>query len=75
VIGTTAAPKPKLYHRAKLVDPDGRVSPLCAGDKPRAIDLRRASWTLRPEAVTCPRCRRLQARAVTPPSLVQEPTP
>lgn len=57
----------KIYHRAKLIDPDGDVSALCA-TKPRAIDLSRASWTTRPEAVTCPKCKRLQSagKAETP---------
>jgi hypothetical protein len=27
----------------------------------RSTDLRRASWVLRPESVTCPRCKRLLA--------------
>lgn len=45
----------KPIHRAKLITGDGRVSPLCA-KRPRAIDLARASWTNRDEAVTCPRC-------------------
>jgi hypothetical protein len=48
-------PAEKPVHMAAKVAPDGRVSPLCAA-RPRAIDLRRATWTLRPEAVTCPRC-------------------
>lgn len=48
----------KIVHRAKLINSDGVVSPLCA-KRPRAIDLRRASWTNRDGAVTCPRCRKL----------------
>lgn len=52
--------KPKPIHRAKLISPDGRVSPLCAA-KPRAINLKRASWSNRDEAVTCPRCLKIIA--------------
>lgn len=46
----------KLYHRAKLVTEAGQVSALCF-TTPRPIDLTRARWTIRDEAVTCPRCR------------------
>jgi hypothetical protein len=49
------APKPKRYHYAAKIRSDGQVSALCF-DPPHAIDLRRASWTNRREAVTCPRC-------------------
>ncbi len=45
----------KKYHLAKLWSTKGDVSPLCA-KTPRKIDLRKESWTLRPEAVTCKRC-------------------
>lgn len=45
----------KVYHKVAFVRPDGAVSPLCA-KKPRALNLRRELWTLRWEAVTCPRC-------------------
>jgi len=47
----------KIVHRAKLISPDGDVSPLCA-KKPKPIDLSRAIWTIIDEAVTCPRCRK-----------------
>jgi len=59
------APKKKLYHMAALVSEDGSVSALCF-DLPHAIDLHRSLWTIRPEAVTCRRCRAalsLMARA------------
>lgn len=48
----------KLLHRAKHFanDETGRVSALCF-KKPRAIDMKRASWTTSDKAVTCPRCR------------------
>lgn len=42
-------------HMAKLISANGNVSPLCA-KRPRAINLKVASWTNRPEAVTCPKC-------------------
>jgi hypothetical protein len=51
----------KLYHMASKVNERGGVSALCFAQK-RSIDLRRASWGLRPEAVTCPRCKRLLAQ-------------
>lgn len=46
----------KIVHMAKHVAPDGRVSALCFS-RPRAIDLTRASWTNRPYAVTCKKCK------------------
>lgn len=49
-------PDAKPYHLAKLVDPNGRVSPLCA-TKPKALNLATDGWTLRPEAITCQACR------------------
>jgi len=45
----------RIYHRANLIDQRGRVSALCFS-KPRAINLKQASWTNRDEAVTCPKC-------------------
>ena len=50
----------KPYHMAHLMSSDGKasVSPLCA-KTPRRLNLRRELWTLREEAVTCPRCRAL----------------
>jgi hypothetical protein len=49
--------RPKVYHLAAKTDAAGNVSALCY-TTPHAIDLSRASWTIRREAVTCPRCRR-----------------
>jgi hypothetical protein len=46
---------PQLVHFAHLIAPDGGVSPLCA-KAPRRINVKRATWTNRPGAVTCPRC-------------------
>jgi hypothetical protein len=45
----------KIYHRAAKVRANGDVSALCF-KRPRRIDLAKASWTNRDEAVTCPRC-------------------
>ena len=54
--GQTCRPhRPKLCHFAAKIRADGAVSPLCA-KKPRALDLTQSTWTLRREAVTCPRC-------------------
>ncbi len=47
----------KVYHMAALIDRNGNVSPLCAA-KPKPINLKKATWTNRREAVTCPRCRK-----------------
>ena len=47
--------KAKRYHMAAKINSEGGVSALCFA-RPRAIDLRRATWTLRLEAVTCPKC-------------------
>lgn len=51
-------PPTRMYHRCDKIDPKGRVSALCFST-PRAIDMRRASWTLTDAAVTCPKCRAL----------------
>jgi len=60
-------PKAKLYHRAKYISDRG-VSALCF-PKPRAIDLRKALWTIVDASVTCPKCLKLMA---APPAV---PTP
>jgi len=44
-----------LYHKAKYINEEGGVSPVCA-DIPRAINLKHATWTNRWEAVTCKKC-------------------
>jgi hypothetical protein len=49
------APRQRTYHRATKIREDGSVSALCF-KSPRAIDMRRATWTIRDEAVTCPKC-------------------
>jgi len=45
----------KIVHLAKLVSPEGDVSPLCA-KTPRKLNLKKETWTNRPEAVTCLKC-------------------
>ncbi len=45
----------KKIHMGDKVNPAGGVSALCFV-KPMPIDLRRATWTNRPEAVTCKAC-------------------
>lgn len=51
-----AGVEPKLYHMSDKVNEHGGVSALCF-KQPKAIDLRIASWTMRAEAVTCPKCK------------------
>lgn len=45
----------KTYHRASLINEEGKVSALCFTTA-RPIDLGKASWTNRDEAVTCRKC-------------------
>lgn len=47
--------KIRRIHRAKSVNEHGAVSALCF-EKPHAIDLKKATWTIRDDAVTCPAC-------------------
>lgn len=53
-------PYQKIIHRAKFISPDGAVSPLCA-KKPKAINLKVTTWTNRANAVTCEKCKEIQA--------------
>jgi hypothetical protein len=48
-------PRPKLTHMADLVNSRGEVSPICAAS-PRAIDLKRETWTLQRGSVSCEPC-------------------
>jgi len=48
----------KKYHKAAKSDGRGSVSALCFA-RPRPINLAHALWTLRDEAVTCPKCLRI----------------
>ena len=52
---------PKVYHKAKLVSPEGDISPLCATN-PRKLNLKKELWALNDNAVTCKQClKRLRA--------------
>lgn len=46
----------KPVHLAKLIAPNGNVSPACA-TTPRMLNLKRETWTIREEAVTCKKCK------------------
>ena len=59
--GIPGAPiRPRLVHRATLMRADGAASAMCFA-RPKPIDLSKATWTNRDEAVTCPKCRVLMA--------------
>ena len=51
-------PPTRMYHRGKLIDKWGNVSALCFRSA-RAINMKRASWTMSDFAVTCPKCKAL----------------
>lgn len=53
-------PPTRIRHRGDKIDGRGRVSALCF-PVPRAIDMKRATWVMSDEAVTCPKCRALIA--------------
>jgi hypothetical protein len=55
IIRSESAHPPRVYHFARKIRADGAVSPWCA-KSPRAINLAKASWTNRIEAVTCEKC-------------------
>ena len=48
-------PKPRVRHKADKIREDGAVSALCFS-QPRAIDMKRATWTTSDDAVTCEKC-------------------
>lgn len=50
------APREKPIHFAAKVNENGDVSALCY-ERPHKISLAKASWTLRPDAITCARCK------------------
>ena len=50
----------KVYHYAAKIRDDGAVSALCYRP-PRKLNLATASWTNRPQAVTCVKCLALLA--------------
>lgn len=45
-----------IYHRANKMASDGSVSALCFSI-PHPIDLKKASWIIRDDAVTCSKCK------------------
>ena len=55
LIITRHGPKPRICHKGVRVRSDGAVSALCF-KRPRAINMKIATWVYRDEAVTCPRC-------------------
>lgn len=55
----------KKYHMADAVNSNGGVSAVCFTRR-RAINLRRALWTLRWEAVTCKKCLALRPKLEKP---------
>lgn len=48
-------PPIRVRHRGDKIDQRGRVSALCFS-KPRAIDMKRATWVMSDEKVTCQKC-------------------
>lgn len=57
---TNAKPiPPRVCHKAAFMNGDGDVSALCS-KSPRAIDMKRATWTTGWEAVTCKKCLKLR---------------
>lgn len=64
----------RLRHRGDKINAKGGVSALCF-PSPRAIDMKRATWVMSDDAVTCPKCRALiLARGKTPNAEVTGPT-
>lgn len=61
-------PPTRMRHRGDKVDRRGRVSALCFKE-PRAIDMKRASWTLTDYGVTCPKCLAMIADRSKPPNV------
>ena len=63
----------RVRHRGDKINAQGRVSALCF-PTPRAIDMKRATWVMSDEAVTCPKCRALiAARLKTPNAKLSGP--
>ena len=48
-----------IYHRAKLINDAGDIVPLCRVTSMEKINLSVECWTIRDDAVTCSRCKRL----------------
>ena len=67
-------PPTRTRHRGNKINAKGRVSALCF-QRPRAIDMKRATWVMSDDAVTCPKCRALiDARSMTPNDEAKRPT-
>lgn len=66
------ATRQRVYHFTAKVRCDGAMSALCYR-RPRPINLRLALWTIREEAVTCPKCKALLE--TTPGQLAWEGQP
>jgi hypothetical protein len=58
-------PRKKVVHRGALITERGDVSALCYA-RPHPINLKMATWTIVPKAVTCPRCKAAMAKASAP---------
>lgn len=56
----------RRIHKAKIIAENGDVSPVCADVVPKAIDMKKDSWTLQWEAVTCRACRNRKSREAEP---------
>jgi hypothetical protein len=48
----------KVIHLATLINDNGDVSPACA-KKPRKLNLKVSTWTLRKSEVTCNKCKNI----------------
>ena len=60
--GNVRALRPRIYHMAHKIAPNGSVSALCFA-KPRSINLAKESWVLQDGRVTCPRCLKILANS------------
>ena len=66
-------PPTRMRHRGDKINANGGVSALCF-PKPHAMDMKRATWVMSDDAVTCPKCRALiEARSKTPNVQAQAP--
>lgn len=54
-------PPTRMRHRGDQIDARGRVSALCF-QTPRAINMKRATWVMTDDGVTCPKCLALISR-------------
>ena len=60
-------PPTRVRHRGAQIDHRGRVSALCFSPA-RAIDMKRATWVMNDDAVTCQKCRALILARHEPPN-------